>query len=183
MFWDIIFTAIPGAFETPFQVAPLDIDTDTFYHSRCELFDKRSVEIKEGKAREIIRNVVLKHRDDQTLCAGVRWDLVEREDMENIVEVSDDVRLFPSYLRLTYGMYSTLVPISCGKFLELSLRNIVPEAAVSRIFSFGTTRRNVANSSKSKVQETNSQRTKRSVELISLTFDTTLITLCATDLD
>lgn len=87
LFWDIIFTTIPGAFETPFQVAPLDIDTDTFYHSRRELFDKRLAEIKQGKAREIIRDIDSKHRDDQTLCVGVKWDLVEREDLENIVEV------------------------------------------------------------------------------------------------
>ena len=87
LFWDIIFTSIPGAFETPFQVAPLDIDTDTFYHSRRGLFDKRLAEVKQGKAREIIRNVGRKHRDDQTLCIGVRWDLVEIEELENIVEV------------------------------------------------------------------------------------------------
>jgi len=89
LFWDIIFTTIPGAFETPFQVAPLDIGTDTFYHSRRELFDKRLAEIKQGKAREIVRNVNSKHRDDQTLCVGVNWDLVEREDLENIVGVCD----------------------------------------------------------------------------------------------
>ena len=91
LFWDIIFAAIPGAFETPFQVAPLDIDTDTFYHSRRELFDKRLAEIKQGKAREIIRNMDSKHRGDQTLCAGVRWDLVQGEDLENIVEVIANV--------------------------------------------------------------------------------------------
>ena len=91
LFWDIIFATIPGAFETPFQVAPLDIDTDTFYHSRRELFEKRLDEIKQGKAREIIRDVYLRHRDDQTLCVGVRWDLVEGEDLENIVEVRDSM--------------------------------------------------------------------------------------------
>ena len=98
LFWDIIFATIPGAFETPFQVAPLDIGTDTFYHSRREFFDKRLVEIKQGKAREIIRNVGSKHRDYQTLCVGVNWDLVEKEDLENIVEVSDGGYLFPSYV-------------------------------------------------------------------------------------
>lgn len=91
LFWDIIFLGIPGAFETPFQVAPLDIDTDTFYDSRRERFEKRLDEIKQGRAREIIRSVDLKHRDVQTLCVGVRWDLVEREELENIVEVRNDV--------------------------------------------------------------------------------------------
>lgn len=87
LFWDIIFATVPGAFETPFQVAPLDIDTDTFYHTRRELFENRLDEIKQGKAREIIRGVDSRHRNEQTLCVGVRWDLVEREDLENIVEV------------------------------------------------------------------------------------------------
>ena len=95
LFWDIIFATIPGAFETPFQVAPLDIDTDTFYHSRRELFEKRLDEIKQGKAREIVRSVDLQHRDEQTLCAGVRWDLVESEDLENIVEVRNETNFLP----------------------------------------------------------------------------------------
>ena len=163
LFWDIIFTAIPGAFETPFQVAPLDIDTDTFYHSRRGLFDKRLAEIKQGKAREIIRNVDSKNRGEKTLCVGVRWDLVEREDLENIVEVIDNVCLLPFHRSLTSWTYSISVVISCARFLESSLRNIVPEAVVSRIFSFGMMRRNAASSSKLKVQETNSQRTKRFV--------------------
>ena len=165
LFWDIIFASIPGAFETPFQVAPLDIDTDTFYHSRRELFDKRLAEIKQGKAREIIRNVDSKHRGDKTLCVGVRWDLVEREDLENIVEVIDNVCLLPFYRSLTGWTCSISVAISCARFRESSLRNIVLEAAVSQIFSSGMTRGNAANSSKLKVQETNSQKTKRFVEL------------------
>lgn len=86
LFWDIIFAAIPGAFETPFQVGPLDIDTDTFYHSRSELFEQRLDEIKQGKAREIISGIYSRHQDKETLCVGVRWDLVERGHLEDIVE-------------------------------------------------------------------------------------------------
>ena len=167
LFWDIIFTIIPGAFETPFQVAPLDIDTDTFYHSRRELFDKRLAEIKQGNAREIVRNVDSKHRDYRTLCVGVKWDLVERDDLENIVEVCRNAcsPLLPPYL--IHWVCSTSVAISCARFLESSLKSTVLEAVVFRICSSGTTRRNVASSSRSKVQGTNSQRTKRSVELAS----------------
>jgi len=167
LFWDIIFTTIPGAFETPFQVAPLDIDTDTFYHSRRELFDKRLAEIKQGKAREIIRNVDTKHRDDQTLCVGVKWDLVEREDLENVVEVRGDGCSPALCPYLTCWTYSTSVATSCARLLESSLRSIAPEAVVSRICSSGMTRRNVVSSSRSKVQGTNSRRTKRSVEPVS----------------
>ena len=109
LFWDIIFTTIPGAFETPFQVAPLDIDTDTFYHSRRELFEKRLTEIKQGKAREIIRNVDSKHRDNQTLCIGVKWDLIEKEDLENVAEVNGNPCSLPLCMCLTRSLNVYLV--------------------------------------------------------------------------
>ena len=115
LFWEIIFAPVPGAFETPFQVASLDIDTDTFYHSRRELFEKRLDEIKQGKAREIIGNIDLKHRDEQTLCAGVRWDLIEREDLENIVEVRCSTLYFrftPNKLNMQYFGGEQLCEIS-----------------------------------------------------------------------
>jgi hypothetical protein len=165
LFWDIIFATIPGAFETPFQAAPLDIDTDTFYHSRRELFEKRLDEIKQGKAREIIRTVDLQHRDVQTLCIGVRWDLVEKEDLENIVEVRNEACFPPIYSFLILWIYSTLAASSCARFLESSLRNIAPEAAASRICFSGMTRRDVASLSKSRAPGTNSQKVKRFVEL------------------
>ena len=164
LFWDIIFATIPGAFETPFQVAPLDIHTDTFYHSRRELFDKRLAEIKQGKAREIISNVDSKHRNDQTLCVGVKWDLVEKEDLENIAEVGDNARFPPLHLYLTRWSCSTLVAINCVRFLESSLRSIAPGVVVSRICSSGMTRGNVASSSRLKVRGTNSRRAKRFVK-------------------
>src|SRR5271170_5353384 len=34
LFFDIIFAPIPGAFETPYQSAPLDIAEDAFYYAR-----------------------------------------------------------------------------------------------------------------------------------------------------
>ncbi|EGN95749.1 hypothetical protein SERLA73DRAFT_76815 [Serpula lacrymans var. lacrymans S7.3] len=51
LFWDIIFAPVPGAFETPFQSAPLDIAEDSFYHSRKEIIEQRLEELESGKDR------------------------------------------------------------------------------------------------------------------------------------
>ncbi|GBE81686.1 hypothetical protein SCP_0400570 [Sparassis crispa] len=81
LFWDIIFASVPGAFETPFQSAPLDIAEDTFYFSRKELADLRLDELREGKAPEILERVFAAHGEKGTWCVGVRWDLFTREDL------------------------------------------------------------------------------------------------------
>ena len=90
LFWDIIFAPIPGAFETPYQTAPLDIFEDTFYHAREELIEKRLDEIRENNARKIIQNVDDEHRERGTWCLGVRWDLFTKEDLLEIAEVRAD---------------------------------------------------------------------------------------------
>jgi Fanconi-associated nuclease 1 len=90
LFWDIIFVPIPGAFETPYQTAPLDIFEDTFYHAREELIEKRLDEISRNNTRQIIQNVDDEHRERGTWCLGVRWDLFPKEDLLEIAEVSAD---------------------------------------------------------------------------------------------
>ena len=90
LFWDIIFAPIPGAFETPYQTAPLDIFEDTFYHAREELIEKRLDEISRNNAHQIIQNVDDEHRERGTWCLGVRWDLFPKEDLLEIAEVSAD---------------------------------------------------------------------------------------------
>lgn len=87
LFWDIIFAPIPGAFETPYQAAPLDIAEDSFFYSRQELMEKRLSEIQGGEAANIIRRVDAIHRTSETWCVGVQWDLVSGEDLINIVMV------------------------------------------------------------------------------------------------
>ncbi|KAI9446590.1 VRR-NUC domain-containing protein [Lactarius indigo] len=86
LFWDIIFAPIPGAFETPYQTAPLDIFEDTFYLSREEIIEARLDEIGEGKARTIIEDIDNEHRERGTWCLGVRWDLFPKQDLLEIAE-------------------------------------------------------------------------------------------------
>jgi hypothetical protein len=94
LFWDIIFAPIPGAFETPYQTAPLDIFEDTFYHAREELIEKRLGDISRNHARQIIQNVDDEHRERGTWCLGVRWELFPKEDLLEIAEVSAESEEF-----------------------------------------------------------------------------------------
>ena len=91
LFWDIIFAPIPGAFETPYQAAPLDMFEDTFYLSREEIIEARLDEICEGKARTIIEGVDNEHRERGTWCLGVRWDLFPKQDLLEIAEVRSEL--------------------------------------------------------------------------------------------
>ncbi|TFY67939.1 hypothetical protein EVG20_g3751 [Dentipellis fragilis] len=87
LFWDVIFAPIPGAFETPYQSAPLDIAEDTFFYSRQEHIEKRLRELEEGSARQILQTVDEQHREKKTWCVGVRWDLFPQEDLLQIIDL------------------------------------------------------------------------------------------------
>ena len=87
LFWDIIFAPVEGAFETPYQAAPLDIAEDTFYTSRQDLADARLREITEGQGTQIVERFYDQHYERQTMCVGVRWDLFERQDLVEISKV------------------------------------------------------------------------------------------------
>ncbi|RPD66429.1 hypothetical protein L226DRAFT_479073 [Lentinus tigrinus ALCF2SS1-7] len=84
LFWEIIFAPIPGAFETKYQSAPLDLAEDTFYYSRQDLIEARLEEIEQGQAAEIVEREHIKNKD--VLCIGVRWDLFSREDLVTIAK-------------------------------------------------------------------------------------------------
>lgn len=89
LFWDILFAASPGAFETKYQNAPLDLLEDTFYFARQEQIENRLEEISEGGAHDLLDTVDLTHREARTLCIGVNWDF-SREDLLEIAEVSEN---------------------------------------------------------------------------------------------
>ncbi|KAH9997581.1 hypothetical protein BJV77DRAFT_983478 [Russula vinacea] len=71
LFWDIIFAPIPGA-----------------HLLSCteELIENRLDEICGNNARKIIQNVDDEHRERETWCLGVRWDLFPQEDLLEIAE-------------------------------------------------------------------------------------------------
>ncbi|KAF7986651.1 hypothetical protein HWV62_26482 [Athelia sp. TMB] len=88
LFWDIIFANVPGAFETPYQSAPLDIAEDCFYHARENLIKNRLDEIEQGLARELLDRTDDEHRATGTWCVGVRWDLFTKVDLLEIVDTT-----------------------------------------------------------------------------------------------
>ncbi len=105
LFWDVLYTTIPGAFETPYQTAPLDLAQDCFYLARKVLIDARLDEIRAGHAKEILERHDTEYRPKQSWGVGVKWDLCEREDLVEIVEVSERSFL----LFLTYDRQLTRV--------------------------------------------------------------------------
>ncbi|EJU00598.1 hypothetical protein DACRYDRAFT_108664 [Dacryopinax primogenitus] len=86
LFFDILYMPIPGAFETKYQTAPLDLTYDTFYSVRREAIDKRLEELRAGQGPRIIADVDDRERPNQTWCVGVRWDMFEKGDLVGIAE-------------------------------------------------------------------------------------------------
>ncbi|TFK54629.1 hypothetical protein OE88DRAFT_1653035 [Heliocybe sulcata] len=86
LFWDIIFADIPGAFETPYQSAPLDIAEDSFFFAREDLINERLALIEAGEAPKLLGKVDDEHRLSGTWCVGVRWDVFPKQDLLEIVE-------------------------------------------------------------------------------------------------
>lgn len=52
LLWDIIFADIPDVFQTPHQVAPLDLSTEEFYPTRKEALDRRLGEIEDEEGED-----------------------------------------------------------------------------------------------------------------------------------
>ncbi|KAG6816690.1 hypothetical protein H0H87_003778 [Tephrocybe sp. NHM501043] len=87
LLWDIIFVDVPGAFETAHQVAPLDLMEDSFYRARKDLIETRLEEIKQtSRAQEIAEWHDDLHREKNTWCVGVRWDICTKEHLLEIIE-------------------------------------------------------------------------------------------------
>jgi Fanconi-associated nuclease 1 len=87
IFWDIIFSRVPGAFETKFQACPLDMFEDSFYRARKTLFEHRLKEIEDGKAKEYLKRYDDRYRPERTWCIGLRWDAFEQTQLLEIIEV------------------------------------------------------------------------------------------------
>ncbi|KAI0062194.1 hypothetical protein BV25DRAFT_1916125 [Artomyces pyxidatus] len=113
LFWDIIFAPVSGAFETPYQAAPLDIMEDSFYFAREELIEQRLKELEEGFAGKILRSVDEEHRDKNTWCVGVDWDAFPREHLFEIIECFPSGAALATICRLfceEYGHRSSGLP-------------------------------------------------------------------------
>ncbi|KAM1132567.1 hypothetical protein ACFX13_047870 [Malus domestica] len=72
LMWDIIFSDIPNVFRNRFQIAPLDLQTDSFYLVRKSHMESHLQKIHDGMAEEILITSWELH--EGTSCRGVNWD-------------------------------------------------------------------------------------------------------------
>ncbi|KAF7714204.1 Fanconi-associated nuclease [Penicillium ucsense] len=85
LFYDILFTYVPNVFQTPFQTCPLDLHTDVFYPSRASEINHRLVEITNGDAERIIRDIYDRESAAQPCAIGIDWSF-ELGDLIEIVQ-------------------------------------------------------------------------------------------------
>ncbi|KAL9129403.1 MAG: hypothetical protein Q9217_002134 [Psora testacea] len=83
LFYDVLFTYIPNVFQTPYQTCPLDLYTDAFYPSRASEINHRLVEIANGDAERLLKDVYERECERETCIVGVHWDF----DIDDLVEI------------------------------------------------------------------------------------------------
>ncbi|KAJ4141187.1 hypothetical protein NW768_000395 [Fusarium equiseti] len=85
LFYDILFIYIPNVFQTAYQTCPLDLHTDAFYPSRASEINHRLVEIANGEAPKLLREVWERENEKKTSVVGLNWDF-EVDDLVELVE-------------------------------------------------------------------------------------------------
>ncbi|KAH8893804.1 hypothetical protein GQ53DRAFT_644627 [Thozetella sp. PMI_491] len=88
LFYDILFLYMPNVFQTAFQTCPLDLHTDAFYPTRASEINHRLVEIANGEAPRLLREVDARHRDRRTCVVGLNWDY-DVDDLAELVACFD----------------------------------------------------------------------------------------------
>jgi Fanconi-associated nuclease 1 len=84
LFYDVLFIYIPNVFQTAYQTCPLDLHTDAFYPSRASEINHRLVEIANGEAPRLIREVWDREHEKRTSVVGLNWDF-EVDDLVELV--------------------------------------------------------------------------------------------------
>lgn len=85
LMWPVLFSlSIPDAFRTPFQTAPLDLDSDGFYAAREGEIEAQLADIAAGAAPAMLASVWAEHHG--TMCRGVRWDRFTLEELQEVAE-------------------------------------------------------------------------------------------------
>lgn len=80
LMWPVLFHPMPGAFETKYQTAPLDLGEDSFARSRRDLIDERIAAMESTEAAlEMLRETDERERPRGTWAVGLSWDFGARE--------------------------------------------------------------------------------------------------------
>ncbi|KIY99884.1 hypothetical protein MNEG_8075, partial [Monoraphidium neglectum] len=75
---------VPGVFQSPFQAAPLDLDTDAFFPARASAIERRLQDIALGGAGPLVQATWETHYG--ALCRGVSWS---RFSLPQLLEISE----------------------------------------------------------------------------------------------
>lgn len=86
LMWDVLFLPVPGAFETPYQRAPMDLGTDVFLEARREAIEAQLHRIHETGGQDIIQQVDKRERPRRTYALGCRWDHFALDDVLEVAE-------------------------------------------------------------------------------------------------
>ncbi|KAJ2806737.1 hypothetical protein H4R20_001575 [Coemansia guatemalensis] len=73
LFWDIIFYPLPGVLDTEYQSQPLDMGSESFFHSRRAQIQERLDAIAGGEFERAIQRTYDAEKGAE--CVGVSWDL------------------------------------------------------------------------------------------------------------
>ncbi|CAN6808791.1 unnamed protein product [Brassica oleracea] len=74
---------VPGVFQTRFQTAPLDLDTESFYLTRKETIESQLEKVANRMAEEMLIISFETHRG--TSCRGVAWERFSLEELRAAV--------------------------------------------------------------------------------------------------
>ncbi|BEJ12459.1 hypothetical protein CspHIS471_0209190 [Cutaneotrichosporon sp. HIS471] len=80
LMWPVLFHPLPGAFETYYQTAPLDLGEDTFARARASMIDEHLTKMEStDTALAMLRETDKRERELGTWAVGLSWDFGRRE--------------------------------------------------------------------------------------------------------
>ncbi|KAG0617281.1 hypothetical protein M758_5G178400 [Ceratodon purpureus] len=82
LMWEVLFADVPDVFQTPFQTAPLDLDSHSFFIARRDIIEARLEEIRQGQAVVLLAECWSKHYG--TYCRGVNWEKYSLDTLQII---------------------------------------------------------------------------------------------------
>jgi len=119
LMWDVMFSDIQDVFQSKFQMAPLDLETDDFYKSRKDLAESQLKKIQDGMAEEMLISSWELHQG--TSCHGVNWDRHSLTDLRAVVACIGGHRLalLLRHLAVDYRSWSSGMPdLLLWRFLD-----------------------------------------------------------------
>ncbi|TVU12362.1 hypothetical protein EJB05_46003, partial [Eragrostis curvula] len=120
LMWDVMFSDMEDVFQSKFQTAPLDLETDDFYESRKGLVESQLKKIQDGMTEEMLISSWELHQG--TSCRGVNWNRHSLMDLRAIVACIGGHRLASllRHLAVDYRSWSSGMPdLLLWRFLDV----------------------------------------------------------------